>query len=199
MGLYEELVGLEDERYNHRIIVHGIHGERKVIHLPLATFVLRVCALGERDTIVRENCNFPIKEVIVNQYTKRLTDAQYSALLTLLAYCKEYRVPLPHDCVYIKYTSDRELKYDDAFKLFLTSNIDFEENAWLIGYNTGDIKCVVDDYSYAGDVLHYLAYVAVHRLPDCVLNEENYDDGSEPVISGGYKSVGPFPETAFKN
>ena len=199
MNLYNELVNLLDEKYNHRIIVHGIHGERTVIRVPLATFVLRVCVLDEKEELVREYCDFPIKEIVINPYNKVLTENQYSALLTFLAYCKPYRVPLPNDGICIVYKVDKELRYDKAFKQFLNSNIDFEENAYLLGYSTGDISCLVGEHSYANDVLRYLAYAAAHSLPECVLNEENYDAGDDPEIPYGDQVVGPFPESAFTN
>lgn len=166
MDLFNILTELGERKYNHRMIVRGIHGERVIVPLSLPAYI---CAtVNNRDfySVARHTCKFPIKEVILNRYNKKLTDEQYSALLTLILHCREYDTPALPTNVYAEYKSSVELKYSPEFKDFMDKNVEFTENVYGLGFDTGELSFVTKEKSTHKDIMAFFTVALVHATPD---------------------------------
>lgn len=184
MDLFNILTELGERKYNHRMIVRGIHGERVIVPLSLPSYI---CAtVGNRDyfAVARHSCKFPIKEVILNRYNKKLTDEQYSALLTLILHCREYDTPALPTNVFVHYKSSVELKYDAGFKDFMDKNVEFAENVYGLGFDTGEISFVTEEHSAHKDIMAFFTVALVHATPDEYFAEDITDPNADVETIG---------------
>lgn len=176
MQLYETLKELSNVKYNHKMIVHGIYGERQVIALPVTSFVCMLANGRDYFTAARHSCKFPIKDVNVNRYNKRLTDEQYSALITLLIHCKDYSTPGFSTDVSVEYKSSKELRYCDELKAFIDGNVEFAENLYNLGFDTGDIHLVHGARHIHRDIMEFFTDAIVSTVPDEYFADEATED-----------------------
>lgn len=177
MKTSDTLFTLSDQKLNHRMIVHGIHGERVIVPIPLPNFVCAIATERNDHAFAHKACKFPIKEVILNRYNKKLTDEQYSAILTLLVHCRQYSGLTVDNNIKVVYKSSHELKYLNSFKALLDTSVELDEAVYNLGFDTGEISLETADYNVVQDVLGYVTYCYVNTLPDDMfLNDEDYPD-----------------------
>lgn len=177
MKISDALFTLSDKKLNHRMIVHGIHGERVIVPVTLINFVCAIATDRNDHAFARRACKFPIKEVILNRYNKKLTDEQYSAILTLLVHCRQYGGLAIDSNIKVVYKSSHELKYLNTFKALLDSSVELDEAVYNLGFDTGEISLETADYNVAQDVLGFVTCCYVNTLPDeMFLDDSEYPD-----------------------
>lgn len=184
MNLFDTLTGMSNYKYNHRMIVHGIHGERQIVPLSLPSYICAIANNRDYFSVARHSCKFPIKEVTLNRYNKKLSDEQYSALLTLLLHCREYTTPALPTNVFVQYKSSVELKYDGEFRKFMDSNVEFAENVYALGFDTGEISFVTEEHSAHKDIMAFFTIALVHATPDEFFAEDNHEPGADVETIG---------------
>lgn len=176
MNLFDTLTELDAVKYNHRMIVHGIHDERKIIPLSLVSYVCATANNRDYFKVARHSVKFPIKDITMNRYNKKLTDEQYSALLTFLLHCRDYSAWAVPATTVVEYKSSTELRYNDEFKTFLDAHVEFAENVYNLGFDTGDISMVTSDKSVRNDIMNYLVTALANTVPDELFAEEATGD-----------------------
>ena len=184
MKLSDTLTRLAKRQHNHRMIVHGIHGERVIIPLTLIQFICATANNRDYYALAHAHCNFPIKEVILNRYSKPLTDEQYSALLTFLLHCRDYPSLKVSPNATVVYKSSTELKYDKDFRAALDADVAFCENVYSLGFDTGEISIVDDPDRYlAKEVSEFLTVVLINLVPDECFEEEDPNNNDVTVVT----------------
>ena len=74
----------------------------------------------------------------------------------------------------VKYTSSSELKYDEAFKAAMDSDVTLAEAVYNVGFDTGEITFEKVDYNVESAVVRFLMTIYINALPD-----EQFIDPSE--------------------
>ena len=183
MKLSDTLSQLTKKQLNHRMIVHGINGERVIVPLSLIQFICATANGKDYYKLAHSHCNFPVKEVILNRYNKRLTADQYSALLTFLLHCREYPNLSVAPTSTVVYKPSTELKYDDTFRSVIEADVEFCENVYSLGFDKGEI-CIVDDPDRCipREVSEFLTVTLISLVPDEYFEEEDPNNDDVTVI-----------------
>ena len=166
MDLFNTLETLNDKKLNHRMIVHGINGERVIVPISVIQFVSSIAIERNDRKFAHDMCKFPIKEIILNRYGKKLTDDQYSALLTLLVHCRHYNGDMVNPFYAVKYESSNEKRYSPEFKSLIDSNTELAEAVYNLGFDTGDISFVQCEKPVTQEIIGYLTISLTSTIPD---------------------------------
>ena len=174
MKLYPTLESTLDPQLNHKMIVHGIHGEKKVIPLRLINFVCMLVHGRSDYRYAHEHTDFPIKEAILNRYGKKLTEDQYSALLTLIFHVNRNDTGVigPRDLVI--YKQSNELKYSDEVKAAFEQEKYIAEAVYNLGFDTGELSIEHVTWDVTTQLVKFMVTLYVNDMPeDMMYKSEN--------------------------